>query len=546
MPIVPSFNGSISSQGLSGSLVTSGNIQSFGGTFNDASSALNQEIIEFANQQKKRFDQVNLQDYDTALSKFQIDLESEALSLKGKDAANAQAVANTGWKAGLESLNSMLVNDEQRAEAQRLAADRFISLYKTISTHTARELENYDIESTQSAIVNARNEAIINYTTPGKFAEQINKQKNLLSSFAQSYGKGDEWLEQNIKKNVSETHLNLITHLVNNSQDITASSHFKKFKKDFTADDLMKAESIVEAGSTEGEAQRVVDSLIKQKKNYSEALSEIILKTEGNPKLRKSMRLEAEAQYGGMQRAEALTQKQTFEYLNDELEKSGGRAVLPKDKLLSLSADLSIAIEKRREQLLSGFEPAPGGETYYKLLRSLADPETRSTAKNINLLQYKADMTRSEWAKIADLQAGVIKEDGKSSRILNSLYTTDSVIDNALKELSIDPNSKNTTTVKQINRFRDRVASEVDGFTSRNGKEPSQQDLRKIVDGLTKDIILDKGFFFDTKKKAYKVELSDIPQAYRERIEKNLRDRKIPVSDANILDMYIRFKNAQE
>jgi hypothetical protein len=94
-----------------------------------------------------------------------------------------------------------------------------------------------------------------------------------------------------------------------------------------------------------------------------------------------------------------------------------------------------------------------------------------------------------------------------------------------------------------VQRFRRMVDEEIQLTQKRTGKELTNEEVQGIVDRLLVEGVKKRGWIWDDKARVFEVEpgesleigVKDIPDAQRRTIETVLRERKIPVTDENII-----------
>lgn len=95
--------------------------------------------------------------------------------------------------------------------------------------------------------------------------------------------------------------------------------------------------------------------------------------------------------------------------------------------------------------------------------------------------------------------------------------------------------------------FRARLDEELEQWSIDNdGKTPSNTDIREIGNRLLKNVVIDEGFIFDTKKRVFELSekqiqelgIDEVPETDKNQITEILERSNMPVTDAVIVDYY--------
>lgn len=501
-----------------------------------AEIGLNNEVFRIAHEAKKQADQIAFQDYDSKLSELQTSIQVNSQKLKGKDASAALGLANQQWREGIQNLDGTLSNDDQKFAAKRAQSTRWDSLNRTLQIYQASEQEAYDNQSTQSYLNNARNEAITNFLNPDEINMSIARQNGALTEFANRNGKGADWLKEKSSEASSKTHSAVIARMLDNDQDLLASQYFKGVKDQIAGDDIGHVEKMLEDGSLRGQSQRNVDSYLKNGFSMTQAMDEA-RKIE-DPKLRDETTQRLKNDYTSIREAKRIDSEKRYQRLADDLEKSHGQVEL---NTLGMPLDEKQALQRYKSQLISGEEAPSLTQDYYDLMNlASADP---TDFMKMNLLLYKGKV--KELPELIKMQYSMRSKDGESEKILNGFRTKKQIVDETLNSIGIDPTPKpGTNNAEKLNQFNQIIDRQILDTQSKTGKPVNTEQVQKIVNDAASNVIVNKGFIWDTKKRGFEVTIKDIPDAEKIKIVSALNKNGIPVNDDNILKLFIKVNRA--
>lgn len=534
-------------------------ITSFGGAQGvnpyEAISGLGQAAERIGEAEKKRAD-----DTQTQIGQGKIitlknkmlygDAETPGLLMKkGQDAFGILDQGQEIWSKGVQNIRDSLSNDDQKLMLDKIANHYWNESSTEMNRHMATQVQQVRKDTFDAGVQVNRDDAIQNYQIPGKIEESLGVQRTLLLDHAQDLGikpGSDEFraLDLDIK---SKTHAGIVERMMNNGQDLEAKKYFEDNRDEFSGPDLLKVEKVVEEGSARGESQRIVDGILSRDLSSQDALSEI--RGIENPKVRD----EAYSRYKNeIETQKALTrdqQEKQYEAVSQIVEQTKSRDSIPIEQWLSLAPAERSAVDSRIKQLNSDIQPPANSETFYTLRTMAATPELQDDFRKENLLTYKGKVTDPELRNLIDLQTSLRKGDGKADPLLNGYRSSQEIVNDTLKSLSINPNAKaGTSAAKNVNRFRQMVDEQINLKQAETGKKVSTQDVQDISDMLATKIVKDRGFLFDSharlfeldRNTPFQIDASEIPRGERIKIEDALRSRNLPVNDKTVTDLYLR------
>jgi hypothetical protein len=168
------------------------------------------------------------------------------------------------------------------------------------------------------------------------------------------------------------------------------------------------------------------------------------------------------------------------------------------------------------------------------------NPETRDIFLRTNILEYASKLDNAKRDELMRYQRDLQVGSEKTLQKLDGIQTKSKIVDEALENIKIDPNPKGKTSETSIrgNEFRKKVDEEVAAYQRTTGKEITNEELRKITNRLSTQVVLKPGILWDTKKSAFESNKGDIPLQDREEIERVIKSRGLPVTDDAVVKMY--------
>lgn len=487
-----------------------------------------------------------------ALSKAATDIQIKSEQMRGKDAAGAVDFATTEWKKQTEALSESLNNDTQRAAGRRMASSRFDALYKSTNVYAARQLEQYDADSTKSYVDNARNDAVSNYLDPEYIKQSIDRQTASLQDYADRNGKGDDWVKENVTASLSKTHSEIITRMIDNNQDLLAKEYFSHVKDQIAGDDVGKVEKILEAGSIEGESQRTVDDMQSRDLSYKDSMKEA--GSIEDPKIRKATEERIQNVFATKEKGDQLQQEAVFKDAFKTVLNSNGLDEIPTSTRLQMSLQENSQLNAYIKQLREGVETPPNGPIFYKYKLMATNPHTRVDFNNTNLLKEAPNMTKTELKELVDIQSKSREKDGSTTDLLDYLYENEKIKRDTMSKVGIQSKGfewlspstwiggNDEASIVQFNASLDQAIKQKQQAVGRN---LTADETQEIANRFATKVVTDRGFIFDNKKpigalKSEDLSLDAIPIDIRNTISRTLSQKGWPVNEQTIKDAYVR------
>jgi hypothetical protein len=289
MPVIPTRSPvpSVGTAPLPGvRLPTGAPREAFGGVAPPDFSGVQQEIAGIYQREKQKANQIAVNDADNQASSLRdqvlygTDDNPGILMKRGKDAMAGLDDALTQWKKGVSDITDSLAGDDQKIAFYQRIDGYDHNLHEQIQAHVAAEHRRFDDETTDSYVANRVNDASTSFANPQAVDDNIAKANAMWTDYARRSGKSAEWLQEQQQKTTSAARLSVVQQMLvaNEAQgggDLRASAYLAQHRAEFTARDLAEADRLTEAGSVEGESQRVVDGILKSSVSLSDAQQKI-------------------------------------------------------------------------------------------------------------------------------------------------------------------------------------------------------------------------------------------------------------------------------
>lgn len=213
-------------------------------------------------EEKKKADEIAIQDFDLGLSQAHSDIETQVRNMKGRDALTAGLFAEEEWKKRSEEAIKSLHNQEQRFAAEKIMKARAEMLYRTAQTHTAGEIERFDDGETKAYISTVMSEGINNAMDDERVGLSIFQQKAALQKYGRrkglfnADGSESDTLKGEIAAAVSDTHVGVIEKRLSLGEIQAARAYYEKNKGEITYKDTVKFPEYIDNYEKRIKAQR--------------------------------------------------------------------------------------------------------------------------------------------------------------------------------------------------------------------------------------------------------------------------------------------------
>lgn len=466
------------------------------------------------------------------------------VSLKGQKAFSALEEYTPKWNEQASRIEESLSDEDAKNLFRKFKFREESEFYANTERHTASERQKYEGDVFKSSLDTTRSDLALNYMSPGKIDSILNSQRSVIQSYADRQGASPEMAQNLLNEELGKTHYTAISSMVNNGQDRLASAYFNRYKAEL-GDRLEPTQKLVKEGSLRGESQRFTDEMDRQNLSFEDQLSKA--KSIEEPKLRDTTVERIKSNFALKEEAHREAQKGLFNSISAIVEQTKSRDQIPMEQWLLLDQDARNKIDDRIKMLRKGIEPETSWDDYYNLRQMASYPETRNQFLKINMLDYRNKLADGEFKQLVDLQSSMVNKDGKADPLLDGFRTHSEIVNSTLNEIGVDPTPKpGSSAAKSVNRFRQLVDQQIIVKQEATGKKVSSKDVEEIANQLASKVITDKGWLWDSKKRAFELEnpdiadvsVKDIPLAEKQKIEAYLRRTGRAINNETITQFY--------
>lgn len=427
--------------------------------------------ITIAQKEKERIDNAIALEMDLELFNAGEEIESTVKDkYKGSNVMGAEDDALQLWRERAEDIRGRYVKNQELAGAYHKVGTQYTKkLLANIKTHTAKELDKYEISSYDNNIIAKTDEAINN---PLITEAIINDIKEKTITFSNNRGLGEDWTKNKIRSQVSTIRAGAIQELLNNDDSLTAQVYFNKYKEEI--DESIKGQ-IGAKLKTVGDQQKGIntaDAIFRL--NSKGALEDMLnvgrKELEGNPSAYNTFVTEINRMYSAREKDIQQKTKSAYKVVMGHIVKAelaGGtpsiKTIPAEDwqRLIDVAPDVADKVldEMRRESKALSVEEKMAQAINWGTLtnnpQALKDMDLDGMLlkkeigaehyKNLVLLRDKYDPVKSEFIKsaIQKIDKTLFDSTDKNKNLRLQLYHKDLLINyvkNNYDKPDYDPN----------------------------------------------------------------------------------------------------------
>lgn len=554
MPRVPVVQAQVQQQAIPGIRMQDNlPIEAFGGGEiisgpMQAGRELAQTAGKIFQEEKKKADDAATSDYYAKLASHKQNLfwnpKDGAFTKKGSEALAAPDEYGNKFDTFADELEKGM-SQSQVAMAKKIRQKERMDFDSQLSRHVAKEAEDYTESASKAGIITARNDAVLNYQQPGYVNEKIKLQEDAFLST--SAGLHQDVVKNEIQNIRSNTHSAVINRMLENNQDGLAKNYFEKNKADLTPDDFKNLNKSINTGTLRGESQRASDKIIVSTDSMSSALEEA--RKIDNPELRDETARRVKDYYYTKKLAEEERNERLHKQAGQIIDESGDIDSIPPAMWNELSVSDRSSLRSYSDKRKKGEEPSTDWESYYSLKTMAASPDLRQEFMRTNLMQYRDKLSDSEFKDLANLQDGLRNKSGQTTKELDGYRSNHEIVNTALSAMGLEPNPKpREKDAASVSLFKRKVDEAVVQYQQRSGKPINSTEMQAIVDDLSVEGVVKRGWLFDDRARQFELEpgqelefrVKDIPSREKAKIEQALRSRNLPVTEDRITALYTR------
>lgn len=264
MPTVPRRQGQIGTAPLPGVRVSpQAPDAAFGvpGNGVDVTSPLAGVIAPMVQKARRDADQIAALDSDNQIAQLSTDLETRALSRQGKNALD-NADVFTDFDKGAGDIENGLASDEQKMAFRRAADARRQSLYASVERHAATQHEEFDRDTTSSALDLRTDAALKNYDDPGIRQQSMDEARAILKDFGARQGWSPETTDQKVATQLSRMHSSVMRQFADAKQLPEAVAYYEDHKDEFVGEDGVKASALASAARVQNDGDEAARAIL--------------------------------------------------------------------------------------------------------------------------------------------------------------------------------------------------------------------------------------------------------------------------------------------
>lgn len=215
-----------------------------------------------------------------------------ALTKQGQDAFSAPETMRANFFGAVGQIRSKITDPDRLQRFDGTVARTWSTMNEQAQRHVAGERQRYDTSQTGAAVDNLTNLALQGYNDPATVANSIDQ----IRALRQAYGARNGWSPDETKEitdaGVSAVHQGVLSRMLDNQQDTAASAYYDAHKDEIEGPAQAKIEAALAVSSTQGEAQRLVNTVLAPKPDGSsvsaaDAFTQVESATADDPKLHK-------------------------------------------------------------------------------------------------------------------------------------------------------------------------------------------------------------------------------------------------------------------
>lgn len=506
------------------------------------------------------FDKTEVKRARRELQEFADDQSARFNLLKNKDPSIQRQQYDDEYEKKYQELTKGLGNDNQRTLFFDVKDQLDVGRKRVLGRHQLSEAHNYQNDEDMATLASEADIAANNYEDRSVIANSLNSQAQVYLDYAARNGLANkdektgkitltEEGKQGLKKELSKTHLGVISRAINEGHDTKAKEYFDSIKDgpELDGDTKDKMLRLVEGASQLGEAQRFADKVVADNLDKTTALAEARKTYEGEQEAL-AIR-EIKNRFAEKEDATREYEKQVFRVHMDSLDKAKGKYT-PKDtEYLTMTPEKRQAFDRRKAMLLAGKEPTTNWAKYSDLRTMATNPATRDKFLQLDPMMYRNDLADAEFKEIVKL-AGSIKN--KDDKFVNNFFSVGKQLEASYKEAGIKFNPKIQSHKERKGRFEKFVGDKVLEKQEELKRKLSDVEIQEVIDqALIKGKIEDGGWlWFDKDARLFEVPASEMQDFQVEgfntsefiRAQNWLRKNKKPHAQEDVIEVLKQMK----
>jgi hypothetical protein len=490
VPTVPTIRpiGTVQAPLRGGQITARATPDAFGSGIGEGISNLSGAAFSIYRQERQNINEAAVLEVDTIDAQDDLAARRQLEQAKGKDAGVLFGTLEEARAKRQGEIERNLSNPVQQEAFRRRSASRLQEFRAWGSGHVAREAEAYDGQVAEASITASMERVASNRNDWGEAARITEQAIDDYKAYAQRRGVPPEMRamrEQQIRSGATRR---VAEGLIADGNDLAAKRLVDQYGAYFTEDDRKAVGKLLEIGSRDGAAQRLVDGWMKDGMDVAD-LQRRLTET---PELQQDTKLRDEVQARAVQ---AINLRETGRKAVEHNAYAKAYQIIqdPTKSYSDIPADLKAQLESRPDldlhlrQLSAKADRVTVTDraTYYEL-QAEAAANPKGFAKR-NLMDYATRLSDGDFKEMVKLQTEAAEGKGEN---LGWLTTREDVVNQALAGVGIDPRpyrveQGKTVANPQAVAFRSAVEREANQRAQSAGRRlPNFDDVRASTDAV--------------------------------------------------------------
>lgn len=242
-----------------------------------ATSSIASGLLQQAAQEKRKADQTAVFEATNALTTFENsrvhDAQTGILSMQGRTAFEAWGTLQDDYDTQVGQISSGLANDSQRRAFDAQAQSMRVSVFRRVSHHIAGERLAWQKQTFETAVDNARQQAIRAASDPNQWEDgEVAVTNGMKALRAEMDDLPVETQRAAIERFSSDVRIDAIDQLVKSGKIETAQQYFEQFGEEIASDRRGDVERHVRLASERVQQERINQSFISAEAKIGERI----------------------------------------------------------------------------------------------------------------------------------------------------------------------------------------------------------------------------------------------------------------------------------
>lgn len=475
--------------------------------------------------------------------------EKGAVNRKGANAVSVTEEYGTEFKKTADKIREGLSNDYQRRTFDQMYQKEDTEFHGLLLRHSNSENQAYQKSVTEGVVATTRNDAVLNYATPGKVDESINTQSAALASYLAQQGVAKDQIDAEVAKATGETHFAVMDRMIELGEDMRAQEYLEKVRPQITDNRVLReAERRVESGSRLGTARRMSDEILTKAKDEKEAFDLLKAKNIEDTKLYDAASDRIRSEFAIKTAAVRQRNEQVENDFYNRIEENPASfaSIQSSRQWDELGPSQKNALIEKHKRKLEGLDVATDPQTREDLLQLASNPATRDVFLKTSLVgKYSDKLSATEMKEMQKFQAGLRRQDAEALAKLDGILTDDQIVKGAaINVLKLDPGKKSNK--EEIAQFKEAVSQRIANESRQKGRKLYDEEKSEIANSMAVKVVTEEGMLWNTRTPLYKVpadqkfriEIDKLPAGEVLKIRDALKKLGKPVNDENVIMLY--------